>query len=265
MQDLQYLRPASLDEAARLAATDPDARLLAGGQTTLPSMRLGLLAPSKLIDLGAIAELRSIRVEGGHVVIGAMTRHAEVARSPEVRARIPALARLADGIGDRQVRNLGTIGGSIANSDPAADYPAAVLALGATVVTNSRSIGADSFFTGLFGTALESGEIITAAKFAAPDQSAYVKFRQPASHFALVGVFVARFGKDVRVAVTGAGASVFRVAALEQALANRFAPESCDGVTVAADDLNSDIHASAAYRAHLIPVLARRAVQQAIG
>jgi carbon-monoxide dehydrogenase medium subunit len=265
MQDLQYLRPASLDEAARLAATDPDARLLAGGQTTLPSMRLGLLAPSKLIDLGAIAELRSIRVEGGHVVIGAMTRHAEVARSPEVRARIPALARLADGIGDRQVRNLGTIGGSIANSDPAADYPAAVLALGATVVTHSRSIGADSFFTGLFGPALESGEIITAANFAAPDQSAYVKFRQPASHFALVGVFVARFGKDVRVAVTGAGASVFRVAALEQALANRFAPESCDGVTVAADDLNSDIHASAAYRAHLIPVLARRAVQQAIG
>jgi carbon-monoxide dehydrogenase medium subunit len=265
MQDLQYLRPASLKEAARLVAADPDARLLAGGQTTLPSMRLGLLAPSKLVDLGALAELRSLRVDGKQVVIGAMTRHAEVARSAEVRAKIPALARLAEGIGDRQVRNLGTIGGSVANSDPAADYPAAVLGLGATVITDSRRIDADAFFTGLFSTALQAGEIITAVSFPVADQSAYVKFRQPASHFALVGVFVARFGKDVRVAVTGAGASVFRVATLEQALARRFAPESCDGVTVPADDLNTDIHASAAYRAHLVPLLARRAVRQAIG
>jgi len=265
MQELEYSRPASLAEAVKLVTSDSDARLLAGGQTTLPSMRLGLLAPSKLGDLGAIAELRSIRIEGKQLVIGAMTRHAEVARSPEVRGRIPALASLAEGIGDRQVRNLGTIGGSIANSDPAADYPAAVLGLGATVITNARKIDADSFFTGLFSTALKTGEIITAVSFAAADQSAYVKFKQPASHFALVGVFVARFGKEVRVAVTGAGLHVFRVAALEQALVTRFAPESCDGVQVPADGLNTDIHASAEYRAHLIPLLARRAVQQAMG
>jgi aerobic carbon-monoxide dehydrogenase medium subunit len=265
MQELEYLRPASLSEAVKLVASDPDARLLAGGQTTLPSMRLGLLAPSKLVDLGAVAELRSIRMEGKNLVIGAMTRHAEVASSAEVRAEIPALAELAGGIGDRQVRNLGTIGGSVANSDPAADYPAGVLGLGATVVTNARKIDADNFFTGLFTTSLKTGEIITALSFPVPDQSAYVKFKQPASRFALVGVFVARFGKDVRVAVTGARASVFRVAALEQALARRFAPESCDAVKVPADDLNTDLHASAAYRAHLVPLLARRAVQQALG
>ena len=265
MQDLEYLKPANLNEAANLAASDPDARLLAGGQTTLPSMRLGLLMPSKLIDLGGIAELRSIRVDGKQVVIGAMTRHAEVARNADVRRKIPALSRLAEGIGDRQVRNLGTIGGSVANSDPAADYPAAVLALGATVITNRRKIDADAFFTGLFSTVLETGEIITAVSFPVPAQSAYVKFKQPASHFALVGVFVASFGKDVRVAVTGAGASVFRLSALEYALTRCFAPESCDGLTVPTDGLNTDIHASAAYRAHLISILARRAVQQAIG
>lgn len=265
MQEMEYLRPANLTEAARLIASDPDARLLAGGQSTLPSMRLGLLVPSKLIDLGAIAELRSIRMDGKRLVIGAMTPHAEVAASAEVRAKIPALARLAEGIGDRQVRNLGTLGGSIANCDPAADCPAAVLGLGATVITNSRKIAADDFFTGLFSTALKKGEIITAVSFPVPDQSGYVKFKQPASHFALVGVFVARFGKEVRVAVTGAGLSVFRVAALEQALARRFDPESCDGVQVPADGLNTDIHASAIYRAHLIPVLTRRAAQQAIG
>jgi len=265
MNELEYVRPASLAEAVKLVATDPDARFLAGGQTTLPSMRLGLLTPSKLVDLGAIAELRSIRMAGRQLVIGAMTRHAEVARSAEVRAKIPALARLAEAIGDRQVRNLGTIGGSVANSDPAADYPAAVLGLGATVITNDRKIEADGFFTGLFSTALKTGEIITAVSFPVPDQSAYVKFKQPASHFALVGVFVARFGKDVRVAVTGAGLNAFRVAALEQALARRFAPEACDGVQVPADRLNTDLHASAAYRAHLIPLLACRAVQQAIG
>jgi len=265
MQELEFVRPASIAEAAKLVTADPDARLLAGGQTTLPSMRLGLLAPSKLVDLGGIAELRSIRMEGGRLVIGAMTRHAEVARSADVRAKIPALARLAEGIADRQVRNVGTIGGSIANNDPAADYPAAVLGLGATVITNTRKIDADSFFTGLFSTALGPGEIITAVSFPVPNQAAYAKFKQLASHFALVGVFVARFGKDVRVAVTGAGLNVFRVSALEQALAKRFTPESCDGVRVSAIDLNTDIHASAEYRAHLIPLLARRAVQQAVG
>lgn len=265
MSELEYVRPANLAEAVELVASDPDAWLLAGGQTTLPSMRLGLLAPGRLVDLGAIAELRSIRMDGKQLVIGATTPHAEVARSPDVRAKIPALAQLAEGIGDRQVRNLGTIGGSVANSDPAADYPAAVLGLGATVITNARRIEADRFFTGLFSTALKAGEIITAVSFPVPDQAAYVKFKQPASHFALVGVFVARAGKDVRVAVTGAGLNVFRVAALEQALAKRFAPEACDGVQVPVDGLNTDVHATAAYRAHLIPLLARRAVQQVTG
>ena len=261
--ELQYQRPASLADAARLATADADARLLAGGQTLLPSMRLGLLMPSSLVDLGVLADLRGLKLDGKQFMIGAMTRHAEVAAAPELLARLPALARLAAGIGDRQVRNIGTLGGSLANSDPAADYPAAVLGLGATVHTNSRKIEADSYFTGLFATALRIGEIITAVGFPVPDQAGYVKFRQPASHFALVGVFVARFGKNVRVAVTGAGANAFRVAALEQALAKRFAPEACDGVQVPADGLNADLHGSAAYRAQLIPLLARQAVQQA--
>lgn len=265
MNEMEYSRPASLAEAVKLVAADPDARILAGGQSTLPSIRLGLLMPSRLVDIGAIPELDSIRMDGRQLVIGAMTRHAEVARAAEVRAKIPALARLAAGIGDRQVRNVGTIGGSVANSDPAADYPAAVLGLGASVITNTRRIDADSFFTGLFSTALNAEEIITAVSFPVPDQAGYVKFKQPASHFALVGVFVARFGKDVRVAVTGAGLNVFRVAKLEQELARRFAPESCDAVRVPADGLNTDLHASADYRAHLIPILARRAVQQAMG
>jgi carbon-monoxide dehydrogenase medium subunit len=265
MQELNYKRPANLADAAKLATADAEAKLLAGGQTLLPSMRLGLIVPSTLVDLGALAELRSLRVEGKQILIGAMTRHAEVAASAEVRSRLPALARLAESIGDRQVRNIGTLGGSLANSDPASDYPAAVLGLGATVQTNSRKIEADSYFTGLFATALRNGEIITAVGFPVPDQAGYAKFKQPASHFALVGVFVARFGKQVRVAVTGAGAHAFRVTALEQALAKRFAPESCDGARVSADGLNADLHGSAAYRAHLIPLLARQAVQQATG
>jgi carbon-monoxide dehydrogenase medium subunit len=264
VQTLEFKRPKTIAEASKSSAADADARLLAGGQTLLPSLRLGLLAPSAFIDLGGIAELRGIRVDGKELTIGAMCRHAEVAASPEVRQRQPALAHLAAGIGDRQVRNRGTLGGSIANSDPAADYPAAILGLGATVHTSGRKIPADSFFTGLFATALKAGEVITAVSFPAADQSGYVKFVQPASHFALVGVFVARTGKQVRVAVTGAGTHVFRVAALEQALAQRFSPEACDGVTVSSAGLNSDLHGSAAYRAHLIPRLAREAVQQAL-
>jgi len=264
VQALQFQRPATLAEAARLSQADGDARLLAGGQTLLPALRLGLLVPSAFIDLGGIGELRGIRAEGQQLAIGAMSRHAEVAASAEVRARNPVLARLAAGIGDRQVRNRGTLGGSLANSDPAADYPAAVLGLGATVHTNQRKIGADTFFTGLFATALKPAEIITSVSFPAPEQAGYVKFVQPASHFALVGVFVARFGRQVRLAVTGAGSHAFRVEALEQALAQRFAPDACDGVTVAADELNSDLHGSAAYRAHLIPRLAREAVRQAL-
>jgi aerobic carbon-monoxide dehydrogenase medium subunit len=265
MQNLQYQRPATIAEAARLAAASADARLLAGGQTLLPSMRLGLIAPLALVDLGGLSELGSLRVDGKQLLVGALCRHAEVAASAEVRVRLPALSRLAGGIGDRQVRNIGTLGGSLANSDPAADYPAAVLGLGATVHTNNRKIEADSYFTGLFATALRAGEIITAVGFPLADQAGYVKFKQPASHFALVGVFVARLGKQVRVAVTGAGPNVFRVAALEQALTKRFAPESCDGIQVPANGLMTDLHGNAAYRAHLIPRLARQAVQQALG
>jgi len=255
-----YFRPTSVAEAARLAASNPDARIIAGGQSVLPAVKLGLLAPEAFIDLGAIAELRGIRAAGKSLTVGAMTTHAAVAASQEVRSLLPALAALAAGIGDPQVRNRGTIGGSLANSDPAADYPAAVLALNATVRTNKREVPADSFFKGVFETALAPGEIITAVEFPLPTRAAYVKFPQPASRFALVGVFVAQTAQGVRVAVTGAGPCAFRVKALEEALSRRFAPEACDGIEVPARQLNSDIHGSAEYRAHLIPVLARRAV-----
>ena len=262
MPDMSYHRPATLAEAARLAAADPDARVLAGGQSVLPSMRLGLLAPSSFIDLAGIAELAGIRSDGRTLTIGAMTTHAAAAASKEVQAALPALARLARGIGDAQVRNRGTIGGSVANSDPAADYPAAVLALNATIRTSARPIPADRFFTGLFSTALEPGELIVAIDFPLAAKAGYAKFPQPASRFALVGVFVARSGKDVRVAVTGAGPCAFRATALEEALARSFTPEACERVRVASGSLNSDVHGSDEYRAHLIPVLARRAVQQ---
>jgi aerobic carbon-monoxide dehydrogenase medium subunit len=265
MSEMSYHRPASLAEAARLAAGDPDARILAGGQSILSSMRLGLLAPSALIDLAAIGELRGIRSDGRTLTIGAMTTHAAVAASKEVQAKIPALAQLAQGIGDAQVRNRGTIGGSVANCDPAADYPAAVLALNATIRTSARTIAADVFFTGLFETALKSGELIAAIDFPLPTKAAYAKFPQPASRFALVGVFVAQTGGSVRVAVTGAGPRAFRLKALEDSLARSFTPQACEGLRIAADALNSDIHGSAEYRAHLIPVLARRAVQQLLG
>ena len=265
MSQISYHRPASLAEAARLAMSDPDARILAGGQSVLPSMRLGLLAPSSLIDLAAIGELQGIRSDGRTLMIGAMTTHAAVAASKEVQGRIPALAQLASGIGDAQVRNRGTIGGSVANSDPAADYPAAVLALNAAIRTSGRSIAADGFFTGLFATALEPGELIAAIEFPLPVRAAYAKFPQPASRFALVGVFVAQAGNGVRVAVTGAGPCAFRAAALEKALTGSFTPQACDGVRIDSGALSSDIHGSAEYRAHLIPVLARRAVQQILG
>jgi carbon-monoxide dehydrogenase medium subunit len=265
MSTVSYHRPASVAEAVKLLAGNHDARLLAGGQSMLPSVRLGLLAPTAFIDLAGIPELQRIRADAKAISIGAMATHAAVAESREVQAQLPALAQVASGIGDRQVRNRGTIGGSLANSDPAADYPAAALGLGATIHTNSRALAADEFFKGLFETALKPGEIISAISLPIPDRAAYVKFLQPASRFALVGVFVAQFGKTVRVAVTGAGACAFRVKALEDALAKNFAPQSCDGVVVSATRLNSDIHGSAEYRAHLIPVLTRRAVQQALG
>ncbi len=260
MHHTHYHRPASVAEAVKLMGEHPDDKVLAGGQSTLPSMKLGLLSPEGFIDIGAIAELQGIKVEGSAVRIGAMTSHNAVAASKDVQSMIPALAALASGIGDRAVRNCGTIGGSLANSDPAACYPAAVLGLGATIHTNGRQIAADDFFKGLYETALKPGELITAVSFPKPEKAAWMKFKQPASRFSIVGVFVAKTAGGVRVAVTGAGPCAFRVKALEDKLAAKWAPESCDGVAVPADGLNSDLHGSAEYRAHLIPVLAKRAV-----
>lgn len=265
MYEFEYRRPTSLEDAiSQLGAAD-DGKLLAGGQTLLAAMKLRLAAPSDLIDLGGVAELKGICRDGDNLVVGAMTTHATVASSAEVIATIPALAQLAGSIGDRMVRNMGTIGGSVANNDPAADYPAAVLGLGATVVTNSRSIAADDFFTGMYETALEPGEIITAISFPVPKRAGYAKFPNPASRYALVGVFVSESAAGVRVAVTGAAPSVFRVPAMEKALAGAFRPESLAGTSVPADDLNTDMHAGAEYRAHLVGVMAKRAVEQALG
>ncbi len=265
MYAFKYHKPASIADAASLFAGADDARYLSGGHTLLPSMKLRLAGPSDIVDLSAIAELKGIKVEGDRVVIGAGTRHNDVALSAEVRAAIPALADLAGGIGDFQVRNRGTIGGSIANADPSADYPAAVVGLGATVHTNKREIAGDDFFTGMFETALEDGEIVTAVSFHRPKRAAYMKFPNPASRYAVVGVMVAETASGMRVAVTGAAPSVFRVAEMEQALAANFAPEAIEGITVPADDLNSDMHAAADYRAHLVTVMAKRAVAKAAG
>ncbi len=236
---------------------------LAGGQSLVAAMKLRLAQPGTLVDLSGIAELKGIRREGEHVVIGAMTRHAEVAASKEVRAAIPALAALAEGIGDRQVRNMGTLGGALGNNDPAADYPAAVLGLGATVHTNKRRIAADEFFKGMYETALADGEIITAVSFPIPKKAAYAKFPQPASRFALVGVFVAQTGGGVRVAVTGAASGVFRCKPLEDALAKSFTADAAKAVKVSAAGLNRDLHGSPEYRAHLAAVMAARAVATA--
>jgi aerobic carbon-monoxide dehydrogenase medium subunit len=264
MEAMHYHRPSSVAEAVKLVGMHGDDRLLAGGQTVLPSVRLGLLAPSGWIDLGGIAELKDIRVDGDNIVIGSMTTHEAVATSAEVRKRIPALAQVAAGIGDQQVRNRGTIGGSVAHSDPAACYPAAVLGLNAAVQTDRRTIAADEFFKGLFETALAPGEIITGVRFPMPEKAAYIKFKQPASRFAIVGVFVAKTAGGVRVAVTGAGPCAFRVKLLEDKLNAKFVPESCDGVSIPATGLNNDLHGSAEYRAHLIAVLAKRAVSAAL-
>ena len=263
METMHYHRPASVADAVKLAGQHGDDKILAGGQSTLPSVRLGLLAPTGWIDLAGITELQGLCMDGNNVVIGAMTTHAAVAASKDVQSRIPALAQLAGGIGDRQVRNRGTIGGSLANNDPAACYPAAVLGLGATIQTDRRKIAADDYFKGLYETALAAGEIITAVHFPVPAKAAYLKFKQPASRFALVGVFVAKTRAGARVAVTGAAACAFRSAELEAALDANWSPASCDRVSVPHAGLNSDLHASAHYRAHLIRVLARRAVEQA--
>lgn len=263
MYAFDFHRPKSLDEALKLLGQGEDALPIAGGQTLLQSLRQRLAQPSDLVDLGAIPELHGVRREGDALIIGATTRHAEVAADAAVRDAIPALAELASGIGDAQVRNMGTLGGSLANSDPAADYPAGVLGLGATVVTSQREIPADDFFVDLFETALEPGELIREIRFPIPKRAGYAKFPQPASRYALVGVMVAQTGDGVRVAVTGAGPCAFRVPPMEQALAQDFRADALDGIVVDPDGLNADIHGTAAYRAHLIPVMARRAVAAA--
>jgi carbon-monoxide dehydrogenase medium subunit len=263
MYNFDYHRPASLEEAASALTSGDDPKIVAGGMTLVPTLKQRLAMPSDLVDLGGIAEIKGVCEEDGAVVIGAMTTHAEVASNDIVKAKIPALAALAGGIGDPQVRNRGTIGGSIANNDPAADYPSAVVGLGATVRTNKREIAGDDFFTGLFETALADDEIIVSVSFPVPEAAAYQKFDNPASRYAIVGVFVAKTGGGVRVAVTGAGPCVFRQSEMEQALSGSFSADAISGISTSADGLNSDIHASAEYRAHLVGVMARRAVAAA--
>jgi len=264
MQAFDYQDPPTVARATGAAKEKTDGKYLAGGQSLLATMKLGLASPTDLIDLANVPDLRGIKADGSAVTIGAMAKHAEVAASAEVGSRIAALAALAGMIGDRQVRNRGTLGGSLANDDPAADYPAAVLGLGATVNTDRRKIAADDFFKGLFETALAPGELIVSVTFPVPKRAAYQKFRNPASRFAIAGVFVAQTAQGVRVAVTGAGnRGVFRLAAMEQALARDWSVKAIETVSVPAADLQSDLHASAEYRAHLVGVLARRAVAAA--
>ena len=260
MKNFNYHRPSDAGAASSLVAKSEEPRLLAGGMSLLPSMKLRLVAPTDIVDLGDIAALKGIKVEGKEVFIGAMTCHADVAANADVKRVLPALAELADGIGDPAVRYRGTIGGSIANADPAACYPSAVVALDATVETTKRKIPADQFFVGLFTTALEPGEVVTGVRFKAPDKAKYMKLRHPASGFAVVGVMVAKYGSNVRVAVTGAGPSAFRVAAMEKALSANFSAKAIEGITIPHADLMSDIHFSGEYRANAVAVMARRAV-----
>jgi carbon-monoxide dehydrogenase medium subunit len=265
MYAFEYHRPTSVADAVSLLKGAGDGTFMAGGMTLIPTLKQRLASPSDVIDLGGVGDLSRILVDrGSNLVIGAMTTHAEVAASKDVQGWIPALAALAEMIGDAQVRNRGTIGGSVANNDPAADYPAALLALDAKVHTDRRVIDADDFFTGMFETALAEDELITEVRFPKPQAAAYAKFRNPASRYAIVGVFVARLDSGVRVAVTGAGPGVFRSSEMESALDGNFSPDALDGVEIKAEGLNSDIHASAAYRAHLVKVMAKRAVADAL-
>src|SRR5213082_3192402 len=253
MYEFEYQKPANLDDVTRLLG-DEEAKLVAGGMTLIPTLKMRLAKPTQLVDLAAIPSLKGISEDGDAVVIGAMTRHADVNRSDVVKRGIPGLAAMAGMIGDPAVRNRGTLGGSISNNDPAADYPAAVVGLNATVHTTKREIAADNFFTGMFETALEPAEIVTSVRFPKPQASCYQKFRNPASRYAIVGVFVVRTAGGVRVAVTGAGPSVFRVPEMEAALARSFSPDAIKDIAIKDDGLNSDIHASAEYRAHLVTV-----------
>lgn len=265
MKDFEFHRPTTLKDAVALVHDRNGAKFLAGGQSLLPVLKLELAEPSDLVSLAQLPELRDIRVDGGNLLIGALCTHDQVHRSPEVQKAIPALATLAGAIGDAQVRNRGTLGGSVAHADPAADYPAALVGLGATVITDRRSIGAEAFFTGLFATALARDELIKAVQFPIPKRAAYAKFAHRASKYALVGVMVAEAGGAIRVAVTGAGPKVFRVGAFEAALGKKLAAASLDGIAVSPADLNSDAEASAGYRAHLISVMTKRAVQALLG
>jgi carbon-monoxide dehydrogenase medium subunit len=262
MYAFDYHKPRSLAEATALLTEKPEGRLMAGGMTLIPTLKQRLAAPSDVIDLAGIPDLAGITVGANDIAIGAMTTHAAVANWPEVKAKLPALAALAEGIGDPQVRHRGTLGGSISNADPAADYPAAVVGLGATVVTDRREIAGDDFFTAMFETALESGEIVRQVRFPIPLAAAYAKFPNPASRYAVAGVFVARTLAGVRVAVTGAGPSVFRVPQMEAALDASFTPDAIAKIEISADGLNEDPHATASYRAHLVKVMATRAVKQ---
>ena len=261
MYNFDYEKAQSVDAASKALAATEDCKLLAGGMTLLPTIKLRLNKPAKLVDLGTIADLKGVSVSGGIVTVKAMTRHADVARSADLAKAIPALAQLAGGIGDVQVRHRGTIGGSVANNDPAADYPSGCLGLAATIVTNKREIGADDFFQGLFTTAVEADEIITGIRFPVPDKAAYMKFKNPASRYAIVGAFVSKGPQGVRVAITGAGDNgVFRVKEMEDALAKSWSADAVAGIKVPSDGMLSDIHASAEYRAHLVTVMAKRAV-----
>ena len=265
MYAFNFHRPTTVDEAVAVLAANPDAKFLAGGQTLLPAMKLRLASPSDIVDLGLLrSSLSGVTQDGGTIAVGALTRHGEIATSDVLKRTIPALAGMAGMVGDPAVRSRGTMGGSVANNDPAADYPAACLALNATIHTNTREIAADDFFLGLFETALEEGEMITKLVFPIPEKAGYEKFRNPASRYALVGVFAAKGPAGVRVTVTGAGASgVFRATAFEDALGRDFSEAAIADVKIGSENLNSDIHADAAYRAHLIGVMAKRAVAAA--
>ncbi len=264
MYEFEYHKPSSVADAVKLLAADPDARPISGGMTLLPALKLRLNRPTALVDLSGIAELRGIRREGETIVVGALAKHYEIATSAEVKAAIPVLAEMAGTIGDTQVRNRGTMGGSVANNDPSADYPAALLGLGGTVETNTRKIAADDFFTGMFATALEPGEIVVALHLPVPQKAGYAKMRNPASRYSMTGVFVAKGPAGVRVTVNGAGANgVFRHAGAEAALSANWSPEAVANIKTDPATLNGDIHGSAEYRAHLIAVMAKRAVANA--
>ncbi len=263
MYDFAYHKPASVADAVKLLAADPDAKPVSGGHTLLPALKHRLNKPSSLVDLSGIPEMRGIKREGNALIIGALTRHAEVATSAEVKAAIPALAYMASHIGDQQVRNRGTIGGSVANNDPAADYPSAVLGLGATVHTSKRKIAADDFFLGMFTTALEADELLVAVEFPIPEKAGYAKMKNPASRYVMAGAFISKGPMGVRVAINGAAACVFRQSEMEKALAANWSADAVAGIKQPADDLNSDIHGSAEYRAHLVTVMAKRAVAAA--